>query len=56
VNPGVHSAGARAGTPSTRARETMPAAAVGAFGGFLIQVALRQASLSVATLVKAAET
>jgi NNP family nitrate/nitrite transporter-like MFS transporter len=32
------------------------AGAVGAFGGFLIQVALRQASLSVAALVKAAQT
>ena len=32
------------------------AGAVGAFGGFLIQVVLRQASLSVAALVKAAET
>jgi MFS transporter, NNP family, nitrate/nitrite transporter len=31
------------------------AGAVGAFGGFLIQVVLRQASLSVAALVKAAE-
>jgi NNP family nitrate/nitrite transporter-like MFS transporter len=30
--------------------------AVGAFGGFLIQVVLRQASLGVAALVKAAET
>ena len=30
--------------------------AVGAFGGFLIQVVLRQASLGVAVLVKAAET
>jgi NNP family nitrate/nitrite transporter-like MFS transporter len=32
------------------------AGAVGAFGGFLIQVAFRQASLSVAALVKAAKT
>jgi MFS transporter, NNP family, nitrate/nitrite transporter len=32
------------------------AGAIGAFGGFLIQVVLRQASLSVAALVKAAET
>jgi len=32
------------------------AGAIGAFGGFLIQVALRQASLSVAAAVKAAET
>ncbi|MBS1870335.1 MAG: NarK/NasA family nitrate transporter [Actinobacteria bacterium] len=32
------------------------AGAVGAFGGFLIQVALRQASLGVSTLVRAAET
>src|SRR3954467_12255980 len=32
------------------------AGAVGAFGGFLIQVVLRQASLSVTALVKAAET
>jgi NNP family nitrate/nitrite transporter-like MFS transporter len=32
------------------------AGAVGAFGGFLIQVALRQASLGVSALVKAAQT
>jgi MFS transporter, NNP family, nitrate/nitrite transporter len=32
------------------------AGAVGAFGGFLIQVVLRQASLEVSTLVKAAKT
>jgi NNP family nitrate/nitrite transporter-like MFS transporter len=32
------------------------AGAIGAFGGFLIQVVLRQASLGVAALVKAAET
>jgi NNP family nitrate/nitrite transporter-like MFS transporter len=32
------------------------AGAIGAFGGFLIQVVLRQASLPVAALVKAAET
>jgi NNP family nitrate/nitrite transporter-like MFS transporter len=32
------------------------AGAVGAFGGFLIQVVLRQASLGVAGLMKAAET
>jgi NNP family nitrate/nitrite transporter-like MFS transporter len=32
------------------------AGAIGAFGGFLIQVILRQASLGVAGLVKAAET
>jgi NNP family nitrate/nitrite transporter-like MFS transporter len=32
------------------------AGAIGAFGGFLIQVALRQASLGVASLIKAAET
>jgi NNP family nitrate/nitrite transporter-like MFS transporter len=32
------------------------AGAIGAFGGFLIQVVLRQASLSVAAAVKAAET
>jgi NNP family nitrate/nitrite transporter-like MFS transporter len=32
------------------------AGAVGAFGGFLIQVVLRQASLGVSALVKAAET
>jgi MFS transporter, NNP family, nitrate/nitrite transporter len=32
------------------------AGAIGAFGGFLIQVAFRQASLSVTALVKAAET
>jgi NNP family nitrate/nitrite transporter-like MFS transporter len=32
------------------------AGAIGAFGGFLIQVVFRQASLSVAALVKAAET
>jgi NNP family nitrate/nitrite transporter-like MFS transporter len=32
------------------------AGAVGAFGGFLIQVAFRQASLSVAALVRAAKT
>jgi NNP family nitrate/nitrite transporter-like MFS transporter len=32
------------------------AGAIGAFGGFLIQVVLRQASLSVSALVKAAET
>jgi NNP family nitrate/nitrite transporter-like MFS transporter len=32
------------------------AGAVGAFGGFLIQVAFRQASLSVAALMKAAKT
>jgi NNP family nitrate/nitrite transporter-like MFS transporter len=32
------------------------AGAVGAFGGFLIQVVLRQASLSTAAAVKAAET
>ena len=32
------------------------AGAVGAFGGFLIQVAFRQASLGVSALVKAAET
>jgi NNP family nitrate/nitrite transporter-like MFS transporter len=32
------------------------AGAIGAFGGFLIQVVLRQASLSVTALVKAAET
>jgi NNP family nitrate/nitrite transporter-like MFS transporter len=32
------------------------AGAVGAFGGFLIQVVLRQASLGVAAAVKAAET
>ncbi|HEU4658633.1 MAG TPA: MFS transporter, partial [Capillimicrobium sp.] len=32
------------------------AGAIGAFGGFLVQVALRQASLSVQAAVKAAET
>ena len=32
------------------------AGAIGAFGGFLIQVVLRQASLGVSALVKAAET
>src|SRR4051794_12580566 len=32
------------------------AGAVGAFGGFLIRVVLRQASLSVAALVKGADT
>ena len=32
------------------------AGAIGAFGGFLIQVVLREASLGVAALVKAAET
>ena len=30
--------------------------AVGAFGGFLVQVALRQASLGVSALIKAAKT
>ena len=32
------------------------AGAIGAFGGFLIQVVLREASLGVSALVKAAET
>jgi NNP family nitrate/nitrite transporter-like MFS transporter len=32
------------------------AGAIGAFGGFLIQVVLRQASLSTSALIKAAET